>query len=114
MGQEILDFGLNEAGIPAKRVSSDRGNDGCHRPNNKSLNATNLFNRCSHQAESSSESMKIRKIVEIHSLKKSFKLQIVANLGHFLSYRFAQHQVAHAQTSRRMGVKYSANTLCLF
>ena len=72
--QDILDFGVNESGIPAKRVSSDRDNDGCHPPSNKSLNATNLFNRRCHQAEGSSESMKIRKIVEIHSLKKEFQI----------------------------------------
>ena len=70
IGQDILDFGVNESDIPAKQVSSDRDNDGCHPPSNKSLNATNLFNRRCHQAEGSSESMKIRKIVEIHSLKK--------------------------------------------
>ena len=72
--QDILDFGVNESGIPAKRVSSDRDNDGCHPPSNKSLNATNLFNRRCHQAEGSSESMKIRKTVEIHSLKKEFQI----------------------------------------
>ena len=72
--QDILDFGVNESGIPAKRVSSDRDNDGCHPPSNKSLNETNLFNRRCHQAEGSLESMKIRKIVEIHSLKKKFQI----------------------------------------
>ena len=46
--QDILDFGVNKSGIPAKRVSSDRDNDGCHPPSNKSLNATNLFNKRCH------------------------------------------------------------------
>ena len=73
-GQDILDFGVNESDIPAKQVSSDRDNDGCHPSSNKSLNATNLFNRRCHQGEGSLESMKIQKIVEIHSLKKIFKL----------------------------------------
>ena len=74
IGQDILDFGVNESGIPAKRVSSDRGNDSCHPPSNKSLNATNLFNRRCHEAEGSLESTKMRKIVEIHSLKKKFQI----------------------------------------
>ena len=50
IGQDILDFGVNESDIHAKPVSSDRDDDSCHPPSNKSLNATNLFNRCCHQA----------------------------------------------------------------
>ena len=77
IGQDILDLYENvyESGIPAKRVSSNRDNNGCHPPINKSLNATNLFNRCCRQAEGSLESMKIRKIVEIHSLKIEFQIE---------------------------------------
>ena len=48
IGQDVLDFGVYVSSIPAKRVSSDRDNGGCHPPSNKSLNATNLFNRRCH------------------------------------------------------------------
>ena len=46
--QDVLDFGVYESSTPAKPVSSDRDNDSCHPPSNKSLNATNLFNRRCH------------------------------------------------------------------
>ena len=53
--------------------------------------------------------MKIQKFVEIHSLKKNLNLQLTADFDHFLSYRFAQDQVAHLQIC-----KNSARTFCLF
>ena len=112
--QDILDFGVNESGIPAKWVSSDRDNDGCHPPSNKWLNATNLFNRRCHQAKGSSESMKIQKIVEIHSLKKEFLIENNCKSRSIFVVQICTTPSCTCADSRRMGAKCCANTLYSF